>query len=46
MKNESDTMTSMHRAVVKRGVAMEHATEALIQLIKVHGRWVDPLSDM
>ncbi|XP_072964435.1 4-hydroxy-3-methylbut-2-en-1-yl diphosphate synthase (ferredoxin), chloroplastic [Typha angustifolia] len=28
--------------VVKRGIAMEHATDALIQLIKDHGRWVDP----
>lgn len=30
------------KAVVQRGIAMEHATEALIQLIKDHGRWVDP----
>ncbi|XP_008807336.1 4-hydroxy-3-methylbut-2-en-1-yl diphosphate synthase (ferredoxin), chloroplastic [Phoenix dactylifera] len=30
------------KTVVKRGIAMEHATEALIQLIKDHGRWVDP----
>ncbi|KAF2284660.1 hypothetical protein GH714_028876 [Hevea brasiliensis] len=28
--------------VVKRGIAMEGATDALIQLIKDHGRWVDP----
>eukprot|EP01018_Ginkgo_biloba_P037244 Gb_17351 [translate_table: standard] len=28
--------------VVKRGLAMEQATDALIQLIKDHGRWVDP----
>lgn len=31
--------------VVKRAIAMEHATEALIQLIKDHGRWVDPPAD-
>ncbi|XP_020112752.1 4-hydroxy-3-methylbut-2-en-1-yl diphosphate synthase (ferredoxin), chloroplastic [Ananas comosus] len=30
------------KTVLKRGIAMEHATEALIQLIKDHGRWVDP----
>nr|AHN91473.1 4-hydroxy-3-methylbut-2-en-1-yl diphosphate synthase [Dendrobium officinale] len=30
------------KTVVKRGIAMEGATEALIQLIKDHGRWVDP----
>ncbi|KAG8071362.1 hypothetical protein GUJ93_ZPchr0006g44455 [Zizania palustris] len=30
------------KTVVQRGIAMEHATEALIQLIKDHGRWVDP----
>lgn len=30
------------KTVVKRGIAMETATEALIQLIKDHGRWVDP----
>lgn len=30
------------QTVVKRGIAMEHATDALIQLIKDHGRWVDP----
>ncbi|XP_023522367.1 4-hydroxy-3-methylbut-2-en-1-yl diphosphate synthase (ferredoxin), chloroplastic [Cucurbita pepo subsp. pepo] len=30
------------KTVVKRGIAMEHATEALIQLMKDHGRWVDP----
>ncbi|MQM09920.1 hypothetical protein Taro_042804 [Colocasia esculenta] len=30
------------KSVVKRGIAMEHATDALIQLIKDHGRWVDP----
>lgn len=28
--------------VVKRGIAMEEATDALINLIKEHGRWVDP----
>ncbi|CAM8949437.1 unnamed protein product [Rhodiola kirilowii] len=28
--------------VVKRGIAMEQATNALIQLIKDHGRWVEP----
>lgn len=30
------------KTVVKRGIAMEQATDALIQLIKDHGRWVDP----
>lgn len=30
------------QTVVKRGIEMEHATDALIQLIKDHGRWVDP----
>ncbi|KAK6144399.1 hypothetical protein DH2020_021219 [Rehmannia glutinosa] len=30
------------KTVVKRAIAMEHATDALIQLIKDHGRWVDP----
>ncbi|KAG0472857.1 hypothetical protein HPP92_014714 [Vanilla planifolia] len=30
------------KTVVKRGIDMEHATGALIQLIKDHGRWVDP----
>ncbi|EPS62642.1 hypothetical protein M569_12144, partial [Genlisea aurea] len=30
------------KTVLRRGIAMEHATEALIQLIKDHGRWVDP----
>ncbi|KAK8925902.1 hypothetical protein KSP39_PZI018175 [Platanthera zijinensis] len=30
------------KTVVKRGIAMESATEALIQLIKDHGRWADP----
>ncbi|KAH1219006.1 4-hydroxy-3-methylbut-2-en-1-yl diphosphate synthase (ferredoxin), chloroplastic [Glycine max] len=30
------------KTVVKRGIAMEHATNALIDLIKEHGRWVDP----
>lgn len=30
------------KTVVQRGIAMEHATEALIQLIKDHGRWVEP----
>ncbi|KAL5565574.1 hypothetical protein UlMin_028738 [Ulmus minor] len=30
------------KTVVKRGIEMEHATDALIQLIKDHGRWVDP----
>lgn len=28
--------------VVKRGIAMERATDALIELIKDNGRWVDP----
>lgn len=30
------------QTVVKRGIDMENATDALIQLIKDHGRWVDP----
>lgn len=30
------------KTVVQRGIAMEQATDALIQLIKDHGRWVDP----
>jgi (E)-4-hydroxy-3-methylbut-2-enyl-diphosphate synthase len=30
------------KTVVQRGIAMEGATDALIQLIKDHGRWVDP----
>ncbi|KAJ3675429.1 hypothetical protein LUZ60_004471 [Juncus effusus] len=30
------------KTVVKRGIAMEQATDALIQLIKDHGRWIDP----
>ncbi|KAA8550404.1 hypothetical protein F0562_002088 [Nyssa sinensis] len=30
------------KTVVQRGIAMESATDALIQLIKDHGRWVDP----
>uniref|UniRef100_A0A2P2M3H3 4-hydroxy-3-methylbut-2-en-1-yl diphosphate synthase (ferredoxin), chloroplastic n=1 Tax=Rhizophora mucronata TaxID=61149 RepID=A0A2P2M3H3_RHIMU len=30
------------KTVVKRGIEMEHATDALIQLIQDHGRWVDP----
>ncbi|KAG6498411.1 hypothetical protein ZIOFF_046324 [Zingiber officinale] len=30
------------KTVLKRGIQMEHATDALIQLIKDHGRWVDP----
>lgn len=30
------------KTVVKRGIAMEHATGALIDLIKENGRWVDP----
>lgn len=30
------------KEVVKRGIAMEKATEALIALIKENGRWVDP----
>ncbi|XP_038895330.1 4-hydroxy-3-methylbut-2-en-1-yl diphosphate synthase (ferredoxin), chloroplastic [Benincasa hispida] len=30
------------KTVLKRGIAMENATEALIQLIKDHGRWVEP----
>ncbi|XP_047317223.1 4-hydroxy-3-methylbut-2-en-1-yl diphosphate synthase (ferredoxin), chloroplastic [Impatiens glandulifera] len=30
------------KTVLKRGIEMEHATDALIQLIKDNGRWVDP----
>lgn len=30
------------QTVVKRGIAMTEATDALIGLIKEHGRWVDP----
>ncbi|OIW03931.1 hypothetical protein TanjilG_30207 [Lupinus angustifolius] len=30
------------KTVVKRGIAMEHATNALIDLIKENGRWVEP----
>ncbi|CAM0945344.1 unnamed protein product [Alopecurus aequalis] len=30
------------KTVVQRGIAMEGATEALIQLIKDHDRWVEP----
>ncbi|KAK7402132.1 hypothetical protein VNO78_14152 [Psophocarpus tetragonolobus] len=30
------------KTVVKRGIEMEYATDALIDLIKEHGRWVDP----
>jgi len=30
------------KEVVKRGIAMEQACDALIQLIKDYGRWVDP----
>ncbi|XP_042510082.1 4-hydroxy-3-methylbut-2-en-1-yl diphosphate synthase (ferredoxin), chloroplastic isoform X2 [Macadamia integrifolia] len=33
------------KKVVKRGIDMELATDALIQLIKDHGRWVDPPTD-
>lgn len=33
------------KTVVKRAIEMEHATDALIQLIKDHGRWVDPPAD-
>nr|AHA11129.1 chloroplast 4-hydroxy-3-methylbut-2-enyl diphosphate synthase [Picrorhiza kurrooa] len=33
------------KTVVKRAIAMEQATDALIQLIKEHGRWVDPPVD-
>ncbi|XP_050203714.1 4-hydroxy-3-methylbut-2-en-1-yl diphosphate synthase (ferredoxin), chloroplastic [Mercurialis annua] len=33
------------KTVVKRGIAMEGATDALIQLIKDHGRWVDPSTE-
>ncbi|CAM6081888.1 unnamed protein product [Calypogeia fissa] len=30
------------KEVVKRGIPMETATDALVQLIKDHGRWVEP----
>ncbi|XP_002986683.2 4-hydroxy-3-methylbut-2-en-1-yl diphosphate synthase (ferredoxin), chloroplastic [Selaginella moellendorffii] len=33
------------KQVVKRGIAKDQATDALIQLIKDHGRWVDPEVD-
>ncbi|KAJ1409201.1 Dihydropteroate synthase-like [Sesbania bispinosa] len=33
------------KTVVKRAIAMEQATDALIDLIKEHGRWVDPPAD-
>ncbi|KAL5990670.1 hypothetical protein ACLOJK_011573 [Asimina triloba] len=33
------------KTVVKRGIEMAHATDALIQLIKDHGRWVEPPSE-
>jgi hypothetical protein len=40
------TISSMEllqlQTVVKRAIAMEQATDALIDLIKEHGRWVDP----
>jgi hypothetical protein len=39
---ELDKRWIVFQTVVKRGIAMEHATDALIQLIKDHGRWVDP----
>jgi (E)-4-hydroxy-3-methylbut-2-enyl-diphosphate synthase len=30
------------KEVVKRGIAMEKATDALIELIKENGRWIEP----
>jgi (E)-4-hydroxy-3-methylbut-2-enyl-diphosphate synthase len=30
------------KQVVKRGIAMEKATDALIELIKENGRWIEP----
>ncbi len=27
---------------MKRGIAMEKATDALIELIKENGRWIEP----
>ncbi|RWR83944.1 4-hydroxy-3-methylbut-2-en-1-yl diphosphate synthase ferredoxin, chloroplastic [Cinnamomum micranthum f. kanehirae] len=33
------------KTVVKRAIEMAQATDALIQLIKDHGRWVDPPAD-
>ncbi|KAJ8444516.1 hypothetical protein Cgig2_028331 [Carnegiea gigantea] len=36
------TLFDLQETVVKRGIAMEQATDALIDLIKEHGRWVDP----
>lgn len=33
------------KEVVQRGIPMEEATDALIDLIKAHGRWVEPESD-
>ena len=42
---ELDKRWIVFQTVVKRGIAMEHATDALIQLIKDHGRWVDPSAE-
>ncbi|KAH6814632.1 4-hydroxy-3-methylbut-2-enyl diphosphate synthase [Perilla frutescens var. frutescens] len=33
------------KTVVQRGIAMERATDVLIQLIKDHGRWVEPRAE-
>jgi (E)-4-hydroxy-3-methylbut-2-enyl-diphosphate synthase len=30
------------QTVVRRAIAIEQANDALIDLIKEHGRWVDP----
>lgn len=35
----------LFQTVVKRAIAMEQATDALIQLIKDHGRWVEPAAE-
>ena len=40
--HEFDCVITLLQTVVKRGIEMEHATNALIELIKENGRWVDP----
>jgi (E)-4-hydroxy-3-methylbut-2-enyl-diphosphate synthase len=40
--DELDKSWIVFQTVVKRGIEMERATDALIQLIKDNGRWVDP----
>ncbi|KAJ0960233.1 hypothetical protein J5N97_001945 [Dioscorea zingiberensis] len=43
--NRHGEMADADFGLVKRRIAMEQATEALIQLIKGHGRWVDLPAD-